>query len=73
MRASPRTTASSVEPVLSYSSRMRAESCHGLSTNARRIYLRVYFAQIRRKLEPDPARPRYFITEARMSYRFTGN
>ena len=33
-------------------------------------YLRVYFAQIRRKLEPDPARPRYFITEARMGYRF---
>ena len=26
-------------------------------------YLRVYMAQIRRKLEPDPARPRYFITE----------
>ncbi len=33
-------------------------------------YLRVYMAQIRRKLEPDPTRPRYFITEARMGYRF---
>ena len=33
-------------------------------------YLRVYLAQIRRKLEPDPTRPRYFITEARMGYRF---
>ena len=33
-------------------------------------YLRVYLAQIRRKLEPDPARPRYFVTEARMGYRF---
>jgi two-component system KDP operon response regulator KdpE len=33
-------------------------------------YLRVYLAQIRRKLEPDPARPRYFITEPRMGYRF---
>jgi two-component system KDP operon response regulator KdpE len=33
-------------------------------------YLRVYLAQIRSKLEPDPARPRYFITEARMGYRF---
>ena len=33
-------------------------------------YLRVYLAQIRQKLEPDPARPRYFITEARMGYRF---
>ena len=33
-------------------------------------YLRVYLAQIRRKLEPDPARPRYFVTEAGMGYRF---
>jgi len=33
-------------------------------------YPRVYLTQIRRKLEPDPARPRYFITEARMGYRF---
>jgi DNA-binding response OmpR family regulator len=33
-------------------------------------YLRVYLAQIRQKLEPDPARARYFITEARMGYRF---
>ena len=33
-------------------------------------YLRVYLAQIRKKLEPDPARPRYFITEAGMGYRF---
>jgi two-component system KDP operon response regulator KdpE len=33
-------------------------------------YLRVYLAQIRRKLEPDPARPRYFLTEPRIGYRF---
>jgi two-component system, OmpR family, KDP operon response regulator KdpE len=33
-------------------------------------YLRVYLAQIRQKLEPDPSRPRYFIPEARMGYRF---
>jgi two-component system, OmpR family, KDP operon response regulator KdpE len=33
-------------------------------------YLRVYLAQIRRKLEPDPARPRYFHTEPGMGYRF---
>ena len=33
-------------------------------------YLRVYLAQIRRKLEPDPSQPRYFITEPRMGYRF---
>lgn len=33
-------------------------------------YLRVYLNQLRRKLEPDPARPRYFITESGMGYRF---
>jgi two-component system, OmpR family, KDP operon response regulator KdpE len=33
-------------------------------------YLRVYLAQIRRKLEPDPAKPRFFITEPGMGYRF---
>jgi two-component system KDP operon response regulator KdpE len=33
-------------------------------------YLRVYMAQIRRKLEPDPAHPRYFVTEPGMGYRF---
>jgi two-component system KDP operon response regulator KdpE len=33
-------------------------------------YLRVHFAHIRRKLEPDPSRPRYFITEPGMGYRF---
>src|SRR5262245_6871940 len=33
-------------------------------------HLRVYLAQIRSKLEPDTAKPRYFITEARMGYRF---
>ena len=33
-------------------------------------YLRVYMAAIRRKLEPDPSRPRYFVTEAGMGYRF---
>ena len=34
-------------------------------------YLRVYMAQLRRKLEPDPARPRYLQTEPGMGYRFT--
>ncbi|RCV55859.1 response regulator [Marinitenerispora sediminis] len=33
-------------------------------------YLRVYLAQLRRKLEPDPAHPVYLITEAGMGYRF---
>ena len=33
-------------------------------------YLRVYMAHLRRKLEPDRSRPRYFITEPGMGYRF---
>ena len=33
-------------------------------------YLRVYIGQIRRKLEPKPGEPRYFLTAARMGYRF---
>jgi two-component system, OmpR family, KDP operon response regulator KdpE len=32
-------------------------------------YLRVYMAQLRRKLEPDPARPRHLLTEPAMGYR----
>ena len=33
-------------------------------------YLRVYIAQLRRKLEPEPSRPRYLLTEPGMGYRF---
>jgi two-component system KDP operon response regulator KdpE len=33
-------------------------------------YLRVHLANLRRKLEPDPARPRYLITEPGIGYRF---
>ena len=33
-------------------------------------YLRVYLAQLRAKLEPDPAHPRYLRTEPGMRYRF---
>ena len=33
-------------------------------------YLRLYVAQLRRKLEPVPAEPRYFLTEPGMGYRF---
>jgi len=34
-------------------------------------YLRVYLAQLRRKLEPEPSRPRYLRTESGMGHRFT--
>ena len=33
-------------------------------------YLRVYLAQLRRKLEDDPSHPAHLITEAGMGYRF---
>ncbi|MGR4882374.1 response regulator [Streptomyces sp. LARHCF249] len=39
---------------------------YGTETN----YLRVYMAQLRRKLEADPSHPRHFITEPGMGYRF---
>lgn len=39
---------------------------YGEETN----YLRVYLAQVRRKLEPVPSQPRYFLTEPGMGYRF---
>jgi two-component system, OmpR family, KDP operon response regulator KdpE len=34
-------------------------------------YLRLYVAQLRRKLEPTPSEPQYFLTEPGMGYRFT--
>jgi two-component system KDP operon response regulator KdpE len=33
-------------------------------------YLRIYVAQLRRKLEPDPSRPRFILTEPGMGYRY---
>ncbi|MFF4575351.1 response regulator [Streptomyces sp. NPDC001410] len=39
---------------------------YGTETN----YLRVYMAQLRRKLETDPSHPKHFMTEPGMGYRF---
>ncbi len=36
----------------------------------RNHYLRVYMAQLRHKIEKDPARPRLLLTEAGIGYRF---
>ena len=35
-------------------------------------YLHVYVSQLRRKIEPDPARPRYLLTEPGAGYRLVG-
>jgi two-component system KDP operon response regulator KdpE len=43
----------------------------GPSYGAESNYLRVYVANLRKKLEPEPARPRYLHTEPGMGYRFT--
>ncbi|MDX3633450.1 response regulator transcription factor [Streptomyces europaeiscabiei] len=44
----------------------------GVTQSNKTNYLRVYMAQLRRKLETDPAHPRYLITEPGMGYRFEG-
>jgi two-component system KDP operon response regulator KdpE len=33
-------------------------------------YLRLYLGQLRKKLEPEPSRPRFLLTEPGMGYRF---
>ncbi|MBD0839872.1 MULTISPECIES: response regulator [unclassified Streptomyces] len=42
----------------------------GAARSSKTNYLRVYMAQLRRKLEADPSHPRYLITEPGMGYRF---
>jgi DNA-binding response OmpR family regulator len=41
----------------------------GQTYSADSHYLHVYVSQLRRKIEPDPARPRYLRTEPRAGYR----
>ena len=36
-------------------------------------YLRVFVGNLRKKLEPDPARPRYILTEPWIGYRFSAD
>ncbi|MEV8530722.1 response regulator transcription factor [Streptomyces sp. NPDC051211] len=42
----------------------------GAGYSSQTNYLRVYMAQLRRKLEPDPSHPRYLVTTPGMGYRF---
>ena len=44
----------------------------GVPQSNKNNYLRVCMAQLRRKLETDPSRPRHLITEPGMGYRFEG-
>lgn len=45
------------------------EKVWGAAYSSQTHYLRVYMGQLRRKLEPEPARPRYLITEPGVGYR----
>jgi two-component system KDP operon response regulator KdpE len=45
----------------------------GPTYNKETHYLRIYVAQLRRKLEPDPSQPRYLLTEPGMGYRFVAD
>ena len=42
----------------------------GAAYQAESHYLHVYVSQLRRKIEPDPTRPRYLLTETGTGYRF---
>lgn len=48
------------------------QEVRGATRSNKTNYLRVYMAQLRRKLETDPSHPRYLITEPGMGYRFEG-
>ena len=51
----------------------QAELLHevwGPAYHAETNYLRVYLAQLRRKLEREPGQPRHFLTEPGVGYRF---
>jgi two-component system, OmpR family, KDP operon response regulator KdpE len=52
------------------SRRWRLQQVWGPGERRDTSYLRVYLAQLRRKLERDPAHPEHLITEAGMGYRF---
>jgi two-component system KDP operon response regulator KdpE len=45
----------------------------GPSYTRQRHYLRVYMAQLRQKLEAEPARPRYLVTEPGVGYRLASD
>ncbi len=44
----------------------------GLHYSHQTQYLRVFIAQLRKKLEENPTRPKIFITESGIGYRFSG-
>jgi two-component system KDP operon response regulator KdpE len=41
----------------------------GLAYQGEQHYVHVYVSRLRRKIEPDPSRPRYLLTESAAGYR----
>lgn len=58
------------EPGKLFSHRQLLQQVWGPTYHSETQYLRQYIAQLRRKFEVDPARPRHLITESGMGYRF---
>jgi two-component system KDP operon response regulator KdpE len=58
------------EPGKLLSQRYLLEQVWGPTYRAETQYVRQYMAQLRRKLEADPARPLHLLTEPSMGYRF---
>jgi two-component system KDP operon response regulator KdpE len=58
------------EPGKLFSHRQLLQQVWGPTYQTETQYLRQYIAQLRRKFEVDPARPRHLITESGMGYRF---
>ncbi len=50
--------------------RMLLQRIWGAAYGGEAEYLRVYINRLRQKLEPDPANPRYILTEPGVGYRF---
>jgi two-component system KDP operon response regulator KdpE len=53
--------------------RMLLQSIWGPEYGGEAEYLRVYINRLRQKLEPDPANPRYLLTEPGVGYRFAAS
>jgi len=49
--------------------RVLLQQVWGPGSSTQTHYLRVYMKQLRSKLEPDPARPRWLLTETGVGYR----
>ena len=61
------------QPGRIFSRSQLTESVHGVSFESYERAINSHINNLRRKLEPEPSRPRYFMTEPGMGYRFLSN